>query len=92
MLVAEFTKARNPAFHHSFFALLNLGFEYWDPTGGAISSNERKLVTGYVKYQRSAAVKVHCWMLLSSILTAWPVNESRTASACANLSMHTALG
>lgn len=50
MLVAEFTKARNPAFHRSFFALLNLGFEYWDPTGGAISSNERKLVTGYVKY------------------------------------------
>lgn len=50
VLVAEFTKARNPAFHRKFFALLNLGFEYWEPAGGAISSNERKLVTGYAKY------------------------------------------
>lgn len=45
VLVAEFKRVRNPAFHRRFFALLNLGFEYWEPTGGAISSNERKLVT-----------------------------------------------
>lgn len=50
VLVAEFTKVRNPAFHRKFFALLNLGFEYWEPAGGAISSNERKLVQGYAKY------------------------------------------
>lgn len=50
VLVAEFTKVRNPAFHRKYFALLNLGFEYWEPTGGAISSNERKLVQGYAKY------------------------------------------
>lgn len=50
VLVAEFRQVRNPAFHRRFFALLNLGFEYWEPTGGAISSNERKLVTGYAKY------------------------------------------
>ncbi|XUV82754.1 DUF1367 family protein [Enterobacter sp. TMH.L2] len=50
VLVAEFKKVRNPAFHRRFFALLNLGFEYWEPTGGAISSNERRLVTGYAKY------------------------------------------
>lgn len=50
VLVAEFRQARNPAFHRRFFALLNLGFEYWEPTGGAISSNERKLVTGYAKF------------------------------------------
>lgn len=50
VLVAEFTKVRNPAFHRRFFALLNLGFEYWEPTGGAISSNERRLVHGYAKY------------------------------------------
>ncbi|MPU29103.1 DUF1367 family protein [Escherichia coli] len=47
VLVAEFKKVRNPAFHRRFFALLNLGFDYWEPTGGTISSNERKLVTGY---------------------------------------------
>ncbi|MCS6037861.1 DUF1367 family protein [Klebsiella pneumoniae subsp. pneumoniae] len=50
VLVAEFRRVRNPAFHRRFFALLNLGFEYWEPTGGAISSNERRLVTGYAKY------------------------------------------
>ena len=53
MLVAEFRQVRNPAFHRRFFALLNLGFEYWEPTGGAISSNERKLVTGYAKFLSS---------------------------------------
>ncbi|HHL7417893.1 TPA: DUF1367 family protein, partial [Klebsiella pneumoniae] len=50
VLVAEFRRVRNPAFHRRFFALLNLGFEYWEPTGGAISSNERRLITGYAKY------------------------------------------
>ena len=50
VLVAEFKQIRNPAFHRRFFALLNLGFEYWEPAGGAISSNERKLVTGYAKF------------------------------------------
>lgn len=55
VLVAEFRQVRNPAFHRRFFALLNLGFEYWEPTGGAISSNERKLVTGYAKLLSSFA-------------------------------------
>ncbi|MFI3035242.1 DUF1367 family protein [Atlantibacter hermannii] len=50
VLVADFKQVRNPAFHRKFFALLNLGFEYWVPTGGAISSNERKLVNGYARY------------------------------------------
>lgn len=55
VLVADFKQVRNPAFHRRFFALLNLGFEYWEPepTGGAISSNERKLVTGYAKFLAS---------------------------------------
>lgn len=53
VLVANFKQVRNPAFHRRFFALLNLGFEYWEPTGGAISSNERRLVTGYAKYLAS---------------------------------------
>lgn len=50
VLVADFRKPRNSAFHRKFFALLNLGFEYWEPTGGAISANERTLVNGYAKY------------------------------------------
>lgn len=55
VLVAEFTRVRNPAFHRRFFALLNLGYEYWEPTGGAISSNERRLITGYAKFLASYA-------------------------------------
>lgn len=53
VLVADFKQVRNAAFHRRFFALLNLGYEYWQPTGGAISPNERKLVTGYAKYLAS---------------------------------------
>lgn len=53
VLVADFKQVRNPAFHRRFFALLNLGFEYWEPTGGAISSNERRLVNGYAKFLAS---------------------------------------
>lgn len=50
ILAADFKQVRNPAFHRKFFALLNLGFDYWEPTGGAISSNERRLVNGYARY------------------------------------------
>lgn len=53
VLEAEFRQVRNAAFHRKFFALLNLGFEYWTPAGGAITSAERKLVTGYAKYLAS---------------------------------------
>lgn len=53
VLSADVKLVRNPAFHRRFFALLNLGFEYWEPTGGAISSNERRLVSGYAKFLAS---------------------------------------
>lgn len=49
VLYADFKQARNPAFHRKFFSLLNLGFEYWQPTGGAISPADKKLVRGYVQ-------------------------------------------
>ncbi len=54
VLEAEYKLVRNPAFHRRYFSLLNLGFEYWEPTGGAISSNERRLITGYAKYLAAA--------------------------------------
>ena len=50
VLEADYKLVRNPAFHRRHFALLNLGFDYWEPTGGAISSNERKLVYGYASF------------------------------------------
>lgn len=31
LLECEFSKKRNPQFHRKFFALLNLGYEYWSP-------------------------------------------------------------
>ncbi|VAX77945.1 Uncharacterised protein [Klebsiella pneumoniae] len=37
VLEAEYKLVRNPTFHRKFFALLNLGFDYWEPTGGAIA-------------------------------------------------------
>ena len=49
VLYADFKQARNPAFHRKFFSLLNLGFEYWQPSGGAISPGDKKLVRGYLQ-------------------------------------------
>ncbi len=51
--VLEFPKpkeVRNPFFHRKFFALLNLGFDYWEPTGGTLSPTERKLLEGFAHY------------------------------------------
>ncbi|CUY33110.1 MULTISPECIES: DUF1367 family protein [Serratia] len=50
VLYADFSQARNPAFHRKYFSLLNLGFQYWEPTGGAISPTDKELITGYVKF------------------------------------------
>lgn len=47
---ADFKRVRNYKFHKRFFKLLQLGFEYWNPTGGAILLEERKLVNGFVDY------------------------------------------
>ncbi|CDG20918.1 conserved protein of unknown function [Xenorhabdus poinarii G6] len=50
MLQADFKKVRNPRFHRKYFALLNLGFEYWEPVGGTISPEEKAIVRGYVQF------------------------------------------
>ena len=47
---ADFKLVRNPAFHRRYFALLNLGFEYWEPTGGRFRLTSAGLSTGYAKY------------------------------------------
>ncbi len=31
LIECEYSKKRNPQFHRKFFALLNLGYEYWSP-------------------------------------------------------------
>lgn len=47
---ADFKRVRNYQFHKRFFKLLQLGFDYWTPTGGAILPEERKLVNGFVDF------------------------------------------
>lgn len=48
VVTGEFKRARNPGLHRKFFSLLNLGFEYWTPTGGAVSTFERQFLRGYI--------------------------------------------
>ncbi|MCD3105135.1 DUF1367 family protein, partial [Salmonella enterica subsp. enterica serovar Enteritidis] len=47
---ADFKRVRNYAFHKRFFKLLQLGFDYWTPIGGAILPQEQELITGFVDF------------------------------------------
>ncbi|WP_225372093.1 DUF1367 family protein [Klebsiella quasipneumoniae] len=41
ILNADFKQARNPAFHRKFFALLKLGFDYWQSNWCWMSRSRR---------------------------------------------------
>ncbi|KAF6589125.1 DUF1367 family protein [Cronobacter sp. EKM101R] len=56
---ADFKRVRNYQFHKKFFKLLQLGFEYWTPTGGAIRPEEQKLVNGFVDFLCSQVGQQH---------------------------------
>ncbi|HCR5626261.1 TPA: DUF1367 family protein, partial [Shigella boydii] len=56
---ADFKRVRNYAFHKRFFKLLQLGFDYWTPVGGAITPRERKLVSGFVDYLCESVGREH---------------------------------
>ncbi|HHP7703416.1 TPA: DUF1367 family protein [Escherichia coli] len=47
---ADFKRVRNYSFHKRFFKLLQVGFDYWTPNGGAITPHEGELVSGFVNY------------------------------------------
>lgn len=49
-LNCDVKQARNYLFHKRFFALLNLGFEYWTPTGGTITPAEKQYLSGYIRF------------------------------------------
>ncbi|MDF7681529.1 DUF1367 family protein [Enterobacteriaceae bacterium ESL0689] len=49
-LNCDVRQARNYLFHKRFFALLNLGFDYWTPAGGTITQAEKQYLTGYIRY------------------------------------------
>lgn len=50
---ADFKRVRNYQFHKRFFKLLQLGFDYWTPTGGLIEESERSLISGYIDFLSS---------------------------------------
>ncbi|HCL5285506.1 TPA: DUF1367 family protein [Salmonella enterica] len=54
-LNCEIRQQRNYQFHKKLFSLLQLGFEYWTPTGGSITAAEKAYLSGYVRYLISLA-------------------------------------
>ncbi|UKA11734.1 DUF1367 family protein [Photobacterium damselae] len=49
VIECDFKTIRNPLFHRKYFALLNLGFDYWNPKGGTVSPAERGLLMRFIK-------------------------------------------
>lgn len=49
-LSCEIRQQRNYQFHKKLFSLLQLGFEYWTPSGGSITAAEKSYLSGYVRY------------------------------------------
>lgn len=43
VISSNFKKNRNPLYHRKFFALLNLGFDYYEPSNGVLTKSERQL-------------------------------------------------
>ncbi|EPJ9743107.1 DUF1367 family protein [Klebsiella oxytoca] len=52
-LNCDVKQVRNYLFHKRFFSLLNLGFEYWTPAGGAITPAEKLFLSDFIRYQIS---------------------------------------
>lgn len=52
VLNGDFRKMRDRSYqyHKRYFALLTLGFDYWEPQGGLLTDGERKIVEQFVKY------------------------------------------
>ncbi|HAT1590673.1 DUF1367 family protein [Klebsiella oxytoca] len=47
---ADFKRVRNYRFHKKFFKLLQLGFEYWTPTGGMVTPEECQFLDGFIAF------------------------------------------
>ncbi|MEB0967918.1 DUF1367 family protein [Citrobacter braakii] len=56
---ADFRRVRNYSFHRRFFKLLQLGFDYWTPTGGAITPQEQELISGFVDFLCESVGREH---------------------------------
>jgi len=54
MIHGDFKKVRNPLFHRKFFALLNLGYEYWQP--GEITSEYGKPEKNFERFRKDVTI------------------------------------
>lgn len=46
----KYSRMRNARFHGKFFKLLDLAYEYWEPTGGLIPRQERRGIDGLASF------------------------------------------
>lgn len=46
----DFKRMRNAALHGKFFSLIDLAYQYWEPTGGLIPRQEMRGIIGLQKY------------------------------------------
>lgn len=45
VIAGNFKQVRNPKFHRKFFALLNLTFDYYEPSSGVLTADEKRIAT-----------------------------------------------
>ena len=43
VISGEFKQVRNPKFHRKFFAHLNLAFDYYEPSSGVLTNDEKRI-------------------------------------------------
>lgn len=53
----DFKRMRNAAFHRRLFALLDISFQYFEPTGGLVPRQELRGIEGLAKYFESLSGK-----------------------------------
>lgn len=53
----DFKKMRNPRFHGKFFSMLDLAWQYWEPTGGLVPRQELRGIHGLAKFFEKASGK-----------------------------------
>lgn len=41
----KFKRVRNPEFHRKFFSMLNLAFDYYEPSSGVLTEDEKRIAT-----------------------------------------------
>ncbi len=45
VIKGKFTESRNHKFHKRFFGLLNLAFDYYEPSSGVLTNDEKRIAT-----------------------------------------------